>query len=410
MTSFLSLLSSCALRIIAVTAFCLSLVLLSLPAYSKTVVILDDDDLEIHYGSGVYNITDDEDGVTEIDIRDVELYDKGATTLFGTIGWFKLKAIGPIDDLDDFLITQLSIHDLEIFSDDIGKTPFFLTIAKIEGKNLFYSQSNRVANLIQNKSINGDLLTSFNINQVKLTAEEENVLVTLDSFEASGLFYPFVFDDYPNSNTDQFKLKALTIQPLNANLLGNNAQAFMAEFGMNKLLINIDSQRQSRKSGDNLNASGSSNIDIDNLFSVSASITSQMSRAEYNQTIELSADINEDNWLQSDIIDTVLHSFIDLKIVLRDKGILDLYERVRVQKNLPDVSTISVIANSFISSQIPIHAPSVNAAINDFLRKGGQLSISASLIPPLMFQEILDMKNDPDQLMDRINLQIRQDY
>ena len=89
---------------------------------------------------------------------------------------------------------------------------------------------------------------------------------------------------------------------------------------------------------------------------------------------------------------------------IADKGMLDVLSRIQGDQGI----TIAILMMQVsLSEAIPRHALAIGAPIAAFLQQGGALALRTQIAPRLSPAEILALQFDPEQLIDRMQLQLR---
>ena len=367
------------------------------PAMAKTSVWLDDT-TELRYGSGWYSVDGQDGDFIDINIRDVDIYERGQPR--GFIEKLILKTDGTAGDM--VAVEALELKNFS-YSTDKGET---LTIAHMSGQHLMSSNDERVEAYRQRHSSGSPLRSVAKINDIRLYLESEYIEMKIASINLDGLLMPTQFDELPNSSRSNLGLNGLTLRQIPGDRRFGETDILFTMLGEDQITLDISMDFESTKKQDIFQLEGVLSILFFNLINMQADFTMDMNKNDYqalNQLTKYYVETQTES-SQKAIILALLSSFSSLSLNIVDKGILDLFTRIQGEQG----THVSIMMmQMWLSEILPRHALAIGTPITAFLRKGGRLQMRSQITPRLSPTEMLALQFDPEQLIDRMQLQLR---
>ena len=367
------------------------------PALAKTSVWLDDT-TELQYGSGWYSVDGRNGGFIDINIREVDIYERGQPR--GFIEKLILKIDGTVEDM--VAVEALELKNFS-YSTDKGET---LTIAHMSGQHLMISNDAHVEAYRQRHSGGSPLRSAAKINDIRLYLESKYIEMKIASIHLDGLLMPTQFDELPNSSRSNLGLNGLTLRQIPGDRRFGETDILFAMLGQDQITLDISMDFESTKKQDTFQLEGVLLITLFNLLDMQADFTMDMNKNDYqalNQLTEYYVETQTES-SQEAINLALLSSFSSLSFNIADKGILDLITRIQGEQGT-DVTIMMM--QMWLSEILPRHAQAISTPITAFLRKGGRLQMRSQITPRLSPTEMLALQFDPEQLIDRMQLQLR---
>ena len=367
------------------------------PAMAKTSVWLDDT-TELRYGSGWYSVDGRDGDFIDINIQDVDIYERGQPR--GFIEKLILKTDGMAGDM--VAVEALELKNFS-YATDKGET---LTIARMSGQHLIISNDARVEAYRQRHSGGSPLRSAAEITDIRLYLESENIEMKIASIRLDGLLMPTQFDELPNSSRSNLGLNGLTLRQIPGDRRFGETDALFAMLGQDQITLDISMDFESTKKQDALQLEGALALSVSRLLDMQADFTMDMAKNDYealNQLTEYYLETQTESSQEAMNL-ALLSSFSSLSFDLVDKGILDLITHIQGEKGT-DVTIMMMQMG--LSEILPTHALAIGTPIAAFLRKGGRLEMRSQITPRLSPTEMLALQFDPEQLIDRMQLQLR---
>ena len=367
------------------------------PALAKTSVWLDDT-TELRYGAGWYSADGRDGDFIDINIRDVDIYERGQPR--GFIEKLVIKTDGIGDNL--VAVEELDLKNLS-YATDKGET---LTIARMSGQHLMISNDARVEAYRQRHSGARPLRSTAEITDIRLYLERENIEMALASLRLDGMLTPSQFDALPNSSRSNLALNALTLRQIPGDRQFGEIDALFAMLGQDQITLDISMDFESTKKQDALQLSGALALSVSSLLDMDADFTMDMTKNDYqalNQLTEYYIDTQTAS-SQEAVSLALLSSFSSLSFDLVDRGVLDLITRIQGDQGT-DITIMMMQVG--LSEILPRHALAIGTPIAAFLRQGGSLQMRSTITPRLSPTEMLALQFDPERLIDRMQLQLR---
>ena len=367
------------------------------PAMAKTSVWLDDT-TELRYGSGWYNVDGRDGDFIDINIREVDIYERGQPR--GFIEKLILKTDGTIEDM--VAVEALELKNFS-YAKDKGET---LTITRMSGQHLMISNDMRVEAYRQRHSGSRPLRSAAEITDIRLYLESENIEMKIASIRLDGLLVPTQFDELPNSSRSNLGINGLTLQQITGDMRFGETDALFAMLGQDQITLDISMNFESTKKQDAFQLEGALALSVSSLLDIQTDFTMDMTKNDYqalNQLTEYYVE-NQTASSQEAMNLALLSSFSSLSFDLVDKGILDLITRIQGEQGT-DVTIMMMQIG--LNEILPRHALAIGTPIVAFLRQGGRLQMRSQTTPRLSPTEMLALQFDPARLIERIQLQLR---
>lgn len=381
---------------------CLAGLLLTLtsammPAMAKTSVWLDDT-TELRYGSGWYSADGQNGDFIDINIRDVDIYERGQQR------GFIEKLIIKTDGIGENIVAVEEL-DLKNFSyaTDKGET---LTIARMSSEHLMISNDARVEAYRQRHSGTRPLRSIAEITDIRLYLESENIEMEVASIRLDGMLTPTQFDALPNSSRSNLALNALTFRQIPGDRQFGEIDAFFEMLGEDQITLDINMDFQSTKTREALQLEGALALSVSSLLDMDADFTMDLTKNDYqalNQLTEYYIETQTPH-SQEAVNLALLSSFSSLSFDLVDRGILNLLTQIQGDQGT-DITIMMMQVG--LSEMLPRHALAIGTPIAAFLRQGGRLQMRSNITPRLSPTEMLALQFDPERLIDRMQLRLR---
>ena len=343
------------------------------PAMAKTSVWLDDT-TELRYGSGWYSVDGRDGDFIDINIRDVDIYERGQPR--GFIEKLILKTDGTAGDM--VAVEALELKNFS-YSTDKGET---LTIARMSGQHLMISNDARVEAYRQRHSGGSPLRSAAEITDIRLYLESENIEMKIASIRLEGLLMPTQFDELPNSSRSNLGLNGLTLRQIPGDRRFGEIDALFAMLGQDQITLDISMDFESTKKQDALKLEGALALSVSSLLDMQADFTMDMTKNDYQALNQLTEYYVETQTASSQeaMNLALLSSFSSLSLNIVDKGILDLFTRIQGEQG----THVSIMMmQMWLSEILPRHALAIGTPIAAFLRQGGRLPMRSQLTPTL---------------------------
>ena len=367
------------------------------PAMAKTSVWLDDT-TEVPYGSGWYSVDGQDGDFIDINIQEVDIYERGQPR--GFIEKLILKTDGTVEDM--VAVEALELENFS-YSTNKGET---LTIARMSGQHLMINNDARVEAYRLRHSGGSPLRSAAEINDIQLYLESENIEMKIASIRLDGLLMPTQFDELPNSSRSNLGLNGLTLRQIPGDRQFGETDALFAMLGQDQITLDISMDFESTKKKDTFQLVGALALSVSSLLDMQADFTMDMNKNDYqalNQLTEYYVETQTSS-SQKAMNLALLSSFSSLSFDLVDVGILDLITSIQGEQGT-DV-TIMMIQMG-LNEILPRHALAISTPIAAFLRQGGRLQMRSHITPRLSPTEMLALQLDPERLIDRMQLQLR---
>ncbi|MDC1135761.1 hypothetical protein OAT45_03535 [Alphaproteobacteria bacterium] len=366
----------------------------AMPAMAKTSVWLDET-TEIRYSSGWYRANGSDENFIDINIRDVDIYERGQQR--GFIEKLILKTDGFGQDIvaiENVLIKNFS------YTTEAGDT---LTIGHISGEHLVAVQDMRIEAYRKRHSGESPLRSLAEIKNIHFYSESEFIELEIANITLDGLLTPTEFDALPDNSRTKLSLDGLVLSQVPGDRPTNETDAIFAMLGSDHLTLDIAMNFQSEKQADTLKLQGIIELSASSLMDMKSDFTLDLSRYEYQALNQLSEYYLETQAPETEeaIIFAFLSSISGFSVNLTDAGLLDLIARLQGDQ-ATDV-TIMIMQVS-LSDMLPRHALAIGTPIAAFLRQGGTLQMRSDITPRLSPTEMLALQFDPERIIDRIKL------
>ena len=367
------------------------------PAGAKNSVWLDDT-TELRYSKGHYKADGRHADGVDIDIRDVDIFEKNIQRGFAE--QLTLKTDGPADDI--VAIENLLIKNFSYASDKQE----VITIAFMSGQHLMLVEDDRIEAYRQRHGGNRPLRSQAEIRDISVYSERDNLEIQIAGITLDGLLTSAQFDALPDSTHSQLALDGLVVRQLPGGRFPGEIDAFFAILGKDELGIDITLDFDSRKTGDMLQIVGKLALSSTRLADITTDFQMDLTRNDYQALSQMSEYLLEtpNPAAQQAVGMTLLASLSSLSVDIADKGMLDVLSRIQGDQGI----TIAILMMQVsLSEAIPRHALAIGAPIAAFLQQGGALALRTQIAPRLSPAEILALQFDPEQLIDRMQLQLR---
>jgi len=367
------------------------------PAGAKNSVWLDDT-TELRYSKGHYKADGRHADGIDIDIRDVDIFEKNIQRGFAE--QLTLKTHGPADDI--VAIENLLIKNFSYASDKQE----VITIAFMSGQHLMLVEDDRIEAYRQRHGGNRPLRSQAEIRDISVYSERDNLEIQIAGITLDGLLTSAQFDALPDSTHSQLALDGLVVRQLPGGRFPGEIDAFFAILGKDELGIDITLDFDSRKTGDMLQIVGKLALSATSLADITTDFQMDLTRNDYQALSQMSEYLLEtpNPAAQQAVGMTLLASLSSLSVDIADKGMLDVLSRIQGDQGI----TIAILMMQVsLSEAIPRHALAIGAPIAAFLQQGGALALRTQIAPRLSPAEILALQFDPEQLIDRMQLQLR---
>ncbi len=367
------------------------------PAGAKNSVWLDDT-TELRYSKGHYKADGRHADGIDIDIRDVDIFEKNIQRGFAE--QLTLKTDGPADDI--VAIENLLIKNFSYASDKQE----VITIAFMSGQHLMLVEDDRIEAYRQRHGGNRPLRSQAEIRDISVYSERDNLEIQIAGITLDGLLTSAQFDALPDSTHSQLALDGLVVRQLPGGRFPGEIDAFFAILGKDELGIDITLDFDSRKTGDMLQIVGKLALSATSLADITTDFQMDLTRNDYQALSQMSEYLLEtpNPAAQQAVGMTLLASLSSLSVDIADKGMLDVLSRIQGDQGI----TIAILMMQVsLSEAIPRHALAIGAPIAAFLQQGGALALRTQIAPRLSPAEILALQFDPEQLIDRMQLQLR---
>jgi len=367
------------------------------PAGAKNSVWLDDT-TELRYSKGHYKADGRHADGIDIDIRDVDIFEKNIQRGFAE--QLTLKTDGPADDI--VAIENLLIKNFSYASDKQE----VITIAFMSGQHLILVEDDRIEAYRQRHGGNRPLRSQAEIRDISVYSERDNLEIQIAGITLDGLLTSAQFDALPDSTHSQLALDGLVVRQLPGGRFPGEIDAFFAILGKDELGIDITLDFDSRKTGDMLQIVGKLALSATSLADITTDFQMDLTRNDYQALSQMSEYLLEtpNPAAQQAVGMTLLASLSSLSVDIADKGMLDVLSRIQGDQGI----TIAILMMQVsLSEAIPRHALAIGAPIAAFLQQGGALALRTQIAPRLSPAEILALQFDPEQLIDRMQLQLR---
>jgi hypothetical protein len=363
---------------------------------AKTSVWLDDT-TELRYGSGWYSVDGRDGDFIDINIQDVDIYERGQPR--GFIEKLILKTDGMARDMVAVEALELKNFSYATYK---GET---LTIARMSGQHLIISNDARVEAYRQRHSGGSPLRSAAEITDIRLYLESENIEMKIASIRLDGLLMPTQFDELPNSSRSNLGLNGLTLRQIPGDRRFVETDALFAMLGQDQITLDISMNFESTKKQDALQLEGALALSVSRLLDMQADFTMDMAKNDYealNQLTEYYLETQTESSQEAMNL-ALLSSFSSLSFDLVDKGVLDLITHIQGEQGT-DVTIMMMQMG--LSKILPRHALAIGTPIATFLRQGGRLQMRSRITPRLSPTEMLALQFDPERLIDRMQLQL----
>ena len=367
------------------------------PAGAKNSVWLDDT-TELRYSKGHYKADGRHADGIDIDIRDVDIFEKNIQRGFAE--QLTLKTDGPADDI--VAIENLLIKNFSYASDKQE----VITIAFMSGQHLMLVEDDRIEAYRRRHGGNRPLRSQAEIRDISVYSERDNLEIQIAGITLDGLLTSAQFDALPDSTHSQLALDGLVVRQLPGGRFPGEIDAFFAILGKDELGIDITLDFDSRKTGDMLQIVGKLALSATSLADITTDFQMDLTRNDYQALSQMSEYLLEtpNPAAQQAVGMTLLASLSSLSVDIADKGMLDVLSRIQGDQGI----TIAILMMQVsLSEAIPRHALAIGAPIAAFLQQGGALALRTQIAPRLSPAEILALQFDPEQLIDRMQLQLR---
>ena len=367
------------------------------PAMAKTSVWLDDT-TELRYGSGWYRANGRDGDFIDINIQDVDIYERGQPK--GFIEKLILKTDGTAGDM--VAVEALGLKNFS-YATDKGKT---LTIARMSGQHLMIGNDARVEAYHQRHSGGSPLRSAAEITDIQLYLESENIEMKIASIRLDGLLMPTQFDELPNSSRSNLGLNGLTLRQIPRDTRFGESDTLFAMLGQDQITLDISIDFESTKKQDALQLEAALALSVSSLLDMRADFTMDMTKNDYQALNQLTEYYVETQTASSQeaMNLALLSSFSSLSFDLVDKGILDLITRIQGDQG---TDVMIMMMQMGLNEILPRHALAIGTPLAAFLRQGGRLQMHSRVTPRLSPTEMLALQFDPERLIDRMQLQLR---
>ena len=367
----------------------------AMPAMAKTSVWLDET-TEIRYSSGWYRANGSDGDFIDINISDVDIYERGQQR--GYIEKLVLKTDGIGEDI---VAIETALLKNFTYSTDTGET---LAIGHVSGKHLVVADDYRMEEYRERHSGQSPLRSMAEIKNIQFYSENEHVEFEISSISLDGLLAPAEFDALPDNSRSEISLNGLVLRQIPGDRSLSEIDAFFAVLGSDQLALDINMNFESTKKADALKLQGIMSLSASNLMDIEADFTLDFTKHEYQALDQIAKFYLETQTPKAEgaVSLALLSSVSGFSVDLKDAGLLELI--TRLQGNQATDITIMILQMS-LNEMLPRHALAIGTPIEAFLKQGGRLQMRTDIAPRLSPTEMLALQFDPERIIDRIKLQ-----
>jgi hypothetical protein len=365
-------------------------------AWAKNSVWLDDT-TELRYSKGHYKADGRHGNGIDIDISDVDIFEKGIQRGFAE--QLTLKTDGLADDI--VAIENLLIRNFSYASDKQE----VITIAFMSGQHLMLVDDNRIEAYRQRHNGNRPLRSQAEIRDISVYSERDNLEIQIAGITLDGLLTSAQFDALPDSTRSQLALNGLVLRQMPGGRFPGEIDAFFAILGSDELGIDITLDFDSRKTGDSLQILGKLALSATSLADITTDFQMDLTRNDYQALSQMTQYLVQtpNPAAQQAVGMALLASLSSLSVDITDKGMLDLFTRIQGDQG---INIAILMMQVSLSEAIPRHALAISTPIAAFLQQGGALALRTQIAPRLSPAEILALQFDPEQLIERTRLEL----
>jgi len=365
-------------------------------AWAKNSVWLDDT-TELRYSKGHYKADGHHVNGIDIDISDVDIFEKGIQRGFAE--QLTLKTDGLADDI--VAIENLLIRNFSYASDKQE----VITIAFMSGQHLMLVDDNRIEAYRQRHNGNRPLRSQAEIRDISVYSERDNLEIQIAGITLDGLLTSAQFDALPDSTRSQLALNGLVLRQMPGGRFPGEIDAFFAILGSDELGIDITLDFDSRKTGDSLQILGKLALSATSLADITTDFQMDLTRNDYQALSQMTQYLVQtpNPAAQQAVGMALLASLSSLSVDITDKGMLDLFTRIQGDQG---INIAILMMQVSLSEAIPRHALAIGTPIAAFLQQGGALALRTQIAPRLSPAEILALQFDPEQLIERTRLEL----
>ena len=367
----------------------------AMPAMAKTSVWLDET-TEIRYSAGWYRANGSDGDFIDINISDVDIYERGQQR--GYIEKLVLKTDGIGEDI---VAIETALLKNFTYSTNTGET---LAIGHVSGKHLVVAEDYHMEEYRERHSGQSPLRSMAEIKNIQFYSENEHFEFEISSISLDGLLAPAEFDALPDNSRSEISLNGLVLRQIPGDRSLSEIDAFFAVLGSDQLALDINMNFESIKKADALKLQGVISLSASNLMDIEADFTLDFTKHEYQALDQIVKFYLETQTPQAEEAASLalLNSVSGFSVDLKDAGLLELI--TRLQGNQATEITIMILQMS-LNEMLPRHALAIGTPIEAFLKQGGRLQLRTDITPRLSPTEMLALQFDPERIIDRIKLQ-----
>ena len=367
----------------------------AMPAMAKTSVWLDET-TEIRYSAGWYRANGSDGDFIDINISDVDIYERGQQR--GYIEKLVLKTDGIGEDI---VAIETALLKNFTYSTNTGET---LAIGHVSGKHLVVAEDYHMEEYRERHSGQSPLRSMAEIKNIQFYSENEHFEFEISSISLDGLLAPAEFDALPDNSRSEISLNGLVLRQISGDRSLSEIDAFFAVLGSDQLALDINMNFESTKKADALKLQGVMSLSASNLMDIEADFTLDFTKHEYQALDQIVKFYLKTQTPQTEEAASLalLSSVSGFSVDLKDAGLLELI--TRLQGNQATDITIMILQMS-LNEMLPRHALAIGTPIEAFLKQGGRLQIRTDITPRLSPTEMLALQFDPERIIDRIKLQ-----
>jgi hypothetical protein len=367
----------------------------AMPAMAKTSVWLDET-TEIRYSAGWYRANGSDGDFIDINISDVDIYERGQQR--GYIEKLVLKTDGIGEDI---VAIETALLKNFTYSTNTGET---LAIGHVSGKHLVVAEDYHMEEYRERHSGQSPFRSMAEIKNIQFYSENEHVEFEISSISLDGLPAPAEFDALPDNSRSEISLNGLVLRQIPGDRSLSEIDTFFAVLGSDQLALDINMNFESTKKADALKLQGIMSLSASNLMDIEADFTLDFTKHEYQALDQIAKFYLETQTPKAEeaVSLALLSSVSGFSVDLKDAGLLELINRL--QGNQATDITIMILQMS-LNEMLPRHALAIGTPIEAFLKQGGRLQLRTDITPRISPTEMLALQFDPERIIDRIKLQ-----